>query len=72
MKLAERIRVTCRVKHYSPCTAQTYVHWAERFLKAVRARDGRWRTPEELEAADVEWFLTGLAIERRVAAACCR
>jgi integron integrase len=69
MKLRERIGAVCRVKHYSSRTAAAYTQWAERFLRAVKARDGRWRAPEELGAEDVEWFLTGLATKRRVAAA---
>ncbi|MEM8737807.1 MAG: integron integrase [Planctomycetota bacterium] len=69
MKLRDRIREVCRTKHYSPRTAETYGHWCERYLRAVRARDGRWRPPEELGAEDVEWYLTGLATRRQVAAA---
>jgi len=68
MKLRDRIREICRTKHYSPRTAQAYTQWVERYLRAVRHRDGRWRPPEELGASDVEWYLTGLATKRRVAA----
>jgi integron integrase len=68
MKLIQRVEEVCRVRRYSPRTAQAYTHWIERYLKAVRVRDGRWRAPEELGAEDVEWFLTGLATKRRVSA----
>ena len=69
MRLRQRIEAVCRVKHYSPRTATAYAQWVERFLRAIMARDGRWTPPEELKAEDVEWFLTGLATKRRVAAA---
>jgi len=68
LKLRDRIREVCRTKHYSSRTAQAYSHWGERYLRAIRHRDGRWRPPEELGASDVEWYLTGLATKRRVAA----
>lgn len=68
MKLLQRVEEVCRVRRYSPRTAQAYTHWAGRYLKAVKARDGRWRSPEELGAEDVQWFLTGLATRRKVSA----
>jgi len=68
VKLLERVEQVCRVKRYSPRTAAAYGHWIGRYLKAVRAREGRWRPPEALSAADVEWYLTGLATKRRVSA----
>lgn len=68
MKLLHRMEEVCRVRRYSPRTAQAYTHWAGRYLKAVKARDGRWRSPEELGAGDIEWFLSGLATKRKVSA----
>jgi site-specific recombinase XerD len=68
MKLIQRIEEVCRVRRFSPRTAQAYTHWVGRYLKAVKARDGRWRAPEELGAGDVQWFLTGLATKRKVSA----
>ncbi len=68
MRLLQRVEEICRVRRYSPRTAQAYGHWVGRYLKAVRARDGRWRAPEELTAADVSWYLTGLATRRKVSA----
>ena len=68
MKLLHRVEEVCRVRRYSPRTAQAYTHWIGRYLKAVRARDGRWRVPDELGAADVQWYLTGLATKRKVSA----
>lgn len=68
MKLLERVAEVCRVRRYSPRTVQAYSHWITRYLRAVKARDGGWRAPETLDAADVEWFLTGLATKRKVSA----
>lgn len=68
MKLLDRIDEVCRVKRYSPRTAGVYRHWTERFVKSIRAREGRWVPLEALTARDVEWFLTGLAVKRRVSA----
>jgi hypothetical protein len=31
-KLLDRIRNTCRLRHYSLCTEQAYVHWAKKFI----------------------------------------
>ena len=56
------------MQRYSPRTVQAYGHWIRRYLKAIRVRDGSWRRPEELDAADVEWFLAGLATRRKVSA----
>lgn len=68
MKLLDRVAEVCRVRRYSPRTVQAYSHWITRYLRAVKARDGTWRAPETLDAADVEWFLTGLATKRKVSA----
>jgi len=68
MKLIQRVEEVCRVRRYSPRTAQAYSHWIGRYLKSVRAREGRWLPPEALGAGDVQWFLTGLATKRKVSA----
>ncbi len=61
--LLDRVRERIRVKHYSIRTEQAYVEWVARF---VRFRRGRH--PDQLGAADVEAFLTHLAVAGRVAA----
>ena len=68
MQLEQRVREVCQVKRYSPRTADSYWGWIERFLRAARDRNGGWRPPEALDAAEVERFLTDLAVRRRVAA----
>ncbi|HXX83359.1 MAG TPA: integron integrase, partial [Casimicrobiaceae bacterium] len=62
-RLLARVRDKVRLKHYSIRTEQAYVDWIKRFI---------WfhgkRHPGELGAAEVEVFLTDLAVARNVAA----
>ncbi|MHC4763701.1 MAG: integron integrase [Planctomycetota bacterium] len=67
MKLLDEVRRTIRVRHYSRDTEKTYLHWIERFVR-FHAGDGTWRHPQDLGAADVEAFLTDLAVRHKVAA----
>lgn len=60
----ECVRERLRLKHYSLRTEQAYVGWIRRYIRA----NGK-RHPRELGAAQVERFLTSLAVERNVAAA---
>ena len=52
-----------RVKHYSIRTEQVYVDWIKRFIVHFDKR-----LPRDLNAAEVEAFLTHLAVEGQVAA----
>ena len=61
--LLDRVRDRIRVKHYSIRTEQAYCDWIRRFV----IFHGK-RHPSELGAAQVEAFLTALAIQARVAA----
>jgi integron integrase len=56
-----------RTKRYSYRTEQCYVAWIEHFIRFHHWPDG-WRHPVDLDAADVERFLTHLAVQRRVSA----
>jgi integron integrase len=67
VKLLDQVRRTIRVRHYSRDTEKTYLHWIERFVR-FHAGDGTWRHPQDLGAADVEAFLTDLAVRHKVAA----
>jgi hypothetical protein len=58
-----RIRDRIRRKHYSIRTEQAYVDWIRRFVLHRNKRH-----PRDLGAAEVEAFLTHLAVERRVSA----
>jgi integron integrase len=63
-KLLEQVVARLRVKHYSLRTEEVYVDWIKRFI---------WfhgkRHPKDMGAAEVEAFLSHLAVERSVSAA---
>jgi len=61
--LLDRVRDRIRVKHYSIRTEQAYCDWIKRFV----IFHGK-RHPSGLGAAEVEAFLTSLAVQGRVAA----
>lgn len=61
--LLEEVRGRIRVKHYSLRTERVYIAWIRRFILA----NGK-RHPRSLGQAEIEAFLTGLAVEGQVAA----
>jgi hypothetical protein len=61
-KLLDQVRGKIRLKHYSIRTEQCYVDWIKRFIVFQRKR-----RPKEMGAAEVEAFLTHLAVEGKVA-----
>ncbi|MEZ6057467.1 MAG: integron integrase [Planctomycetaceae bacterium] len=63
------VREKLRTLRYAWRTEQNYVMWVEQFVRFSRRKDGSWRHPREMGGADVERFLTHLAVNRRVAAA---
>lgn len=63
MKLLDQLRERVRVKHYSIRTEQAYADWAKRFILFHGKRH-----PKDMGVAEVEAFLTYLAVERHVAA----
>lgn len=65
-KLLDQIAINCRTKGYSPKTAETYRHWCEEFLRYHRTLSGQWIHPKDMSKADVEVYLTHLAVVRRV------
>lgn len=62
-KLLAQVAEKLRVLHYSKRTEQAYVDWAKRFLLFHNKRH-----PHEMGAAEVEAYLTHLAVARHVAA----
>ena len=62
-RLLEQVRIRCRTKHYSIRTERAYVGWARRFILANNRRH-----PRELGVAEVEAFLSALAVRDDVAA----
>jgi integron integrase len=67
VKLLDQVRHCLRVRRYSYRTEQCYVHWVERYVRFCKGPDG-FRHPATLGAAEVEAFLTHLAVERHVSA----
>jgi integron integrase len=62
-RLLAQVRNRIRRKHYSIRTEQAYVEWIRRFVLHHNKRH-----PRDMGAAEVEAFLTHLAVERRVSA----
>ena len=62
-KLLDVVRDTIRRKHYSIRTEEAYVNWIRRFILFHGKRH-----PKDMGAAEVEAFLTHLAIEGHVSA----
>jgi hypothetical protein len=62
-KLLDQVRDKLRTLHYSCRTENQYVHWIRRNILFHRKRH-----PAEMNAHEVEAFLTHLAVDRRVSA----
>ena len=62
-KLLDRMRNHLRTRHYSIRTETAYVDWARRFILFHGKRH-----PQEMGGAEVEAFLTHLAVNRHVSA----
>ncbi len=63
-RLLDEVRRVLRLKHYSLRTGTVYVAWVRRFILA----NGK-RHPRDMGEAEVEKFLSGLAVQGKVAAA---
>ena len=62
-KLLDRVRAACRVRHYSLRTEDAYVDWIKRFVLFHNKRH-----PLEMGTAQINAFLTHLAVDGHVAA----
>jgi len=62
-RLLDQVRQALRVRHRALATEECYVDWIRRFI----VFHGR-RHPRDMGTAEVEQFLTDLAVRRRVAA----
>jgi integron integrase len=62
-KLLDQVRVALRTRHYAIRTEEAYVDWIRRFILFHGKRH-----PREMGAAEIETFLTDLAVRGRVAA----
>jgi len=62
-RLLDRVRAACRLRHYSLRTEEAYVDWIRRFILFHHKRH-----PLEMGAAEINAFLTDLAVVGRVSA----
>lgn len=62
-KLLDSVRSVMRVRHYSYETEKTYVYWIRQYIFFHKITH-----PKEMSAAEVEAFLTHLAVEKSVSA----
>jgi integron integrase len=62
-RLLDQMSQILRVRHYSPRTEACYVHWARQFILFHGKRH-----PRDMGAAEVEQFLTHLAVHGHVSA----
>lgn len=62
-RLLDRLRRALRLRHRSPRTEQCYVDWAVRFIRFHGLRH-----PNTMGAAEIEMFLTDLAVNGHVSA----
>jgi integron integrase len=60
-KLLDQVRARIRAKHYSIRTETQYVQWIRRYMLFHNKRH-----PREMGAAEVNAFLSGLAVQRNV------
>jgi integron integrase len=62
-KLLDRLRHACRLRHYSIRTEEAYHDWCKRFILFHGKRH-----PQEMGAAEINAFLTHLAVQGHVSA----
>ena len=62
-RLLDQVRDAIRLRHFSLRTEQAYVHWIKRYILFHDKRH-----PRDMGAAEVQQFLTWLAVEGQVAA----
>ena len=62
-KLLDQLRQQIRVRNYSIRTEAVYAEWVKRYI-----RFHHYRHPAEMGAAEIEAFLTHLAVKRDVSA----
>jgi site-specific recombinase XerD len=62
-KLLEQVSDLLRVKHYSYRTEQTHIQWIRRYILFHNKTH-----PKDMRSAEIEAFLTHLAVQEQVAA----
>ena len=66
--LIQKVREVIRIKHYSNKTEKTYVHWIKRFNEYLTQVHKGIKPVDTWRCADVQDFLTYLAMRRKVSA----
>jgi hypothetical protein len=59
-KLLDQLRDVIRLKHYAYRTEETYVQWVKRYILFHEKRH-----PREMGRAEIEAFLTDLAVQQQ-------
>jgi len=67
-KLIDQVRNKMRLLHLAKSTEKAYVGWIVDFLLHHKEIEGDWVHPADLTDAQIEAWLTHLAVKRRVAA----
>jgi site-specific recombinase XerD len=62
-KLLDQVREMIRMKHYSYRTEESYVNWIRRYILFHNKRH-----PKDMGSAEIEAFLSHLAVQEQVAA----
>lgn len=62
-RLLDQVRYTLRTRHYAFRTEQTYLNWIKRFILFHQKRH-----PKEMNATEIEQYLTHLAVTKNVTA----
>ena len=62
-KLLDQVRQAIRMRHHSPKTEESYVHWIKRFIFFHNKRH-----PAQMGEKEIGQFLSGLATDRHVSA----
>ena len=62
-RLMDRVSAALRTRHYSPATEQAYCLWVRRYVRYHKLTH-----PDEMGEAEINEFLTHLALDRHVAA----
>ena len=63
LRLLDRVRQVARLKHYAASTEESYVRWIRRYILFHDKRH-----PQDMGEAEIEAFLTHLAVDQHVAA----
>src|SRR5690625_598640 len=62
-RLLDQVRGDLQSRHYSERTVDAYVHWIRRYIRFHNKRH-----PKDMAEADINAFLTHLAVEAKVSA----